>query len=98
VKVIKKGRPQKGWSREAKCTGNNNGGGGCDATLLVEQSDLFSTTSTDMGGDTDYYVTFKCSECGVLTDLEGAAKPPHSIIGLLPTQKAWDRNRGDHSG
>ncbi len=41
MKVIKPGRPQKGWSHEFTCTGDGNGRGGCGAILLVEQEDLY---------------------------------------------------------
>lgn len=43
MRIIEKGRPQQGWSREEICTGKGNGGGGCGARLLVEQGDLFVT-------------------------------------------------------
>ncbi len=72
MKVLKKGRPQKGWATEAICTGEGNGKGGCGAKLLVEKGDLYQTSRSDYLGDsTDYYVTFRCPECGVETDLKG---------------------------
>jgi hypothetical protein len=71
MKVLKKGRPQKGWSKEFLCTGDGNGGGGCGAKLLVEQADLYQTSHSDYGGDTDYFVTFCCPSCGVETDAKG---------------------------
>jgi hypothetical protein len=71
MKVLKKGRQQKGWSQECHCTGEGNGNGGCGAKLLVEQDDLFRTHSSAMGEST-YYVTFRCSECGVMTDLDNS--------------------------
>jgi hypothetical protein len=70
MKVIKKGRPQKGWSKKYKCTGSGNGGGGCGAVLLVEEGDLFETSSGHYDGSTDYYTTFQCIECGVKTDIK----------------------------
>lgn len=70
MRVLKKGRPQKGWATEAKCTGGGNGNGGCGALLLVEEGDLFETSSGHYDGSTDYYTTFKCPECGVLTDIK----------------------------
>jgi hypothetical protein len=69
MKVLEKGRPQKGWSKEKKCTGSGNGGGGCGAKLLVEEGDLFQTASSHYDGSNETYVTFKCAACGVLTDL-----------------------------
>lgn len=70
MKVLKPGRPQKGWSTKSKCTGAGNGNGGCGAELLVEEDDLFQTSSSHYDGSTDYYVTFKCPSCGVLTDIK----------------------------
>jgi hypothetical protein len=71
MKVIKKGRPQKGWAKKFECTGNGNGGGGCGAILLVEQADVFRTTRQCYGDETpDLFNTFKCPECGILTDIK----------------------------
>lgn len=70
MKVIKKGRPQKGWSEEFKCTGAGNGNGGCGAVLLVEQDDVFSTSSHHYDGSSEHYTTFKCMDCGVWTDIK----------------------------
>lgn len=67
MKVLEKGRPQKGWAKELLCTGQGNGGGGCGAKLLVEKDDLYQTSSS-VYNETDYYVTFRCPECGVQTD------------------------------
>lgn len=74
MKVIQKGREQRGWSVEAKCTGAGNGNGGCGAVLLVEIGDVFETQRNCMN-ETDYFTTFRCPECGVLTDL--APVPGH---------------------
>lgn len=71
MKVIKKGRPQTGWAKEFTCTGRGNGDGGCGAILLVEIGDVFQTTSSCLH-EVDYYVTFRCPECKVLTDIPGA--------------------------
>ncbi len=80
MKVLKKGREQKGWSTEATCTGLGNGGGGCRAELLVEEGDLFQTSHQSYGDTSpDYYVTFRCSECGVLTDIKNYPKPARDL-------------------
>jgi hypothetical protein len=84
MKVLKPGRPQKGWSKESLCTGAGNGDGGCGALLLVEQADLFITTSSHYDGSNDEFVTFKCGECGVLTDIDGV---PTNIKMDLPRKK-----------
>ncbi len=70
MQVIKKGRPQRGWAKEFTCSGKGNGGGGCGAVLLVEQGDLYKTHNYDYGGGHDVYVTFRCAECGVQTDID----------------------------
>lgn len=86
MKVLKKGRPQKGWSAEIKCTGAGNDGGGCGAKLLVEQADLYKTY-THCRDETDEHVTFKCCECGVETDLSRSQCPPYEIVDELPDKK-----------
>ena len=68
MKILKPGRPQKGWSSEQSCTGKGNGGGGCGAVLLVEQNDVFRTESYARD-ETYSHNTFKCCACGVWTDI-----------------------------
>jgi hypothetical protein len=87
MKVIKPGRAQKKWAKEFKCTGTGNGSGGCGATLLVEEDDLFQTHVNSMD-ETDYFTTFKCCACGVFTDIP---TPDHLNTLELPTQVVWDR-------
>ena len=87
MKVIKKGRQQKGWAKEYECSGAGNNGGGCGATLLVEQADLFSTFSSSMGRDSTLYTTFECVDCGVKTDIPSSDTP--SIVRPLPTWREW---------
>ena len=90
MKVLKKGRPQKGWSKEFICTGKGNGNGGCGAKLLVEQDDLYKTSHTDMCGDTEYFVTFRCIACGVETDINREYTGPWHE---LPDKSKWIHNR-----
>lgn len=90
MKVIKAGRQQHGWSKEFECTGTGNGGGGCGATLLVEEADLFHTSRSSYDGETDYFVTFKCCSCGVLTDIKDY--PRHARH--LPSQHVWENTVG----
>lgn len=87
MKVLEKGRPQKGWSKEYVCTGKGNREGGCGARLLVEFLDLFRTYHTDMTGDRETRLTFKCSECGVLTDIS-VNDPPN--FELIPDRDVWE--------
>ena len=82
MRVIAKGREQKGWTVGAQCTGGGNGGGGCGAQLLVEESDLYQTQSQALH-ETTYHVTFKCVDCGVETDLHNV---PHHIQRKLPSK------------
>jgi len=80
MKVLKKGRKQKGWSVEFKCTGGGNGGGGCGAELLIEISDCYITSQHCIGDDyPDEFVTFTCAECGVETDLPDSKSPPFAM-------------------
>ena len=87
MKVLKKGRPQRGWSKELECTGAGNGGGGCGARLLVEIGDVFETERSCMGRDIDYFVTFRCSECGVLTDIDNV--PSHVREAAKVQRPLW---------
>lgn len=89
MKVLEKGSGAKSWSKECKCTGEGNGGGGCGARLLVEKTDLFQTYQSCMGREEDWYITFQCPECHVLTDI----KAPFSSRDL-PTHKEWKKAHG----
>lgn len=84
MRVIKKGRKQKGWSKEYVCTGFGNGGGGCGAKLLVSEFDLYGTSSHHYDGTSDYYTTFCCCECGVETDV---TDHPPRVSGTRPSEK-----------
>lgn len=86
MKVIQKGRPQKGWSKQYDCTGKGNKNGGCGAVLLVEWRDLFVTTSS-CAGEVERCLTFKCVECGVLTDVD-VYDPPD--FDKIPDKRQWD--------
>jgi hypothetical protein len=88
MQTIRPGRKQKGWAIEQSCTGRGNGGGGCGALLLVEEDDVFCTYSHSRD-ETDVFYTFRCQECGVLTDL---------ALGNIPSrvrQKAEKRSRSE---
>lgn len=91
MKILKKGRVQKGWAIEQTCSGAGNGlkkGGmtGCGATLLVEQPDVF-VTETHHRDETDRYHTFRCPDCGVETDLPDEVIPNGSIC--FPSKREW---------
>lgn len=87
MKIIKKGREQKGWASEFECTGSGNGDGGCGAILLVEEEDVYLTSSSALH-EIDYYNTFKCCACGVLTDI-----PDRDFPGQLRTKLHEKRRR-----
>lgn len=90
MKVLKKGRKQKGWATVTKCTGEGNRDGGCGALLLVEEGDLFRTQSNAMGEITDY-ITFECPDCGVWTDLNQGKVPGHILGERLPFRAPLSR-------
>lgn len=75
MKVLEKGRAQKGWAIEARCTGSGNGGGGCKAKLLVEEGDIYLTHSGHYDGSNEKYTTFRCPECSVETDIADGRVP-----------------------
>lgn len=83
MKILEEG---KGWSIKERCTGKGNGGGGCDSLLLIEESDLYITSHTDLSGETDYFYTFRCIKCGRETDVE-ANKIPYAIRSKLLDDK-----------
>lgn len=89
MKVLKPGRPVREWSTEQTCTGAGNSGGGCGAQLLVQKSDLFHTYASYMGRDEEYFVTFQCPLCQVLTDV----KPAPFSATALPHYTAWKTAR-----
>lgn len=87
MKVVKEGRQQVGWAKEFTCTGHGNRGGGCGAVLLVEFRDLFKTGRGYCDGSSDTYITFRCEQCGVLTDIEPKDYPPD--LDKIPGKPNW---------
>ncbi len=88
MRIIKKGRAQKGWAKEFECTGAGNTGGGCGAVLLVEMADLFMTES-HARDETTCYVTFECPSCMTWTDVPDKDRPtlpPGGIRRRAPTR------------
>ena len=84
MKVIEKGRPQKGWAKQCRCTGAGNSGGGCGALLLVERDDLY-LTQRNCRDETDYFLTFRCPECVVETDVSDG--PSGLLRELIDAQR-----------
>lgn len=92
MEVLQKGTGQTGWATQTTCTGNGNGGGGCGAVLRVDEGDLFETSSSARC-ETDYFVTFRCCACGVLTDLP-TNTVPRDVKDRLPSRSAWCEAHG----
>jgi hypothetical protein len=91
MKVIKEGRQQKGWAKECICTGAGNEGNGCEAVLLVEQDDLFKTFHY-FRDEKDTFVTFKCPQCGLFTDINNwPEEVPDSVFSKLKSFETWKR-------
>jgi len=96
MKVLEKGRAQRGWSLKQTCSGKGNGGGGCGAKLLVEESDLYETQSHALH-ETDYYTTYTCPCCGVLSDVPDSLVPS-TLQRSLPyksprnAKKEWEES------
>lgn len=86
MKILSPGSAQTGWTVETKCTGKGNGNGGCGALLLIEIGDVFETQS-QCRDETDYYVTFRCEGCGVLTDLDDV--PRHVQAAARAQREKW---------
>jgi len=97
MRVLERGRPQKGWECEYQCSGHGNGGGGCGAKLLVEKDDLFVTES-HARNVTAHYLTFQCPECGVLTDIDNddIRKIPSSVWEGVPHKEDHPLFEGTH--
>jgi len=89
MKIIKEGRPQQGWAKEFECTGAGNGDGGCGAILLVEQQDIFMTSSSHYDGSVDHYKTFRCPACRVRTDI------PDRVSITFPVRTSENINEGE---
>lgn len=94
METLKPGRGKRGWSTTAECSGKGNGSDGCGATLRVDQEDLFTT---EVPHDARQYVTFKCHECGALTDLGDTYRCdiPDDIVIKLPPQHEWEARKGN---
>ena len=69
------------WAVQIMCTGKGNSDNGCGAVILVEESDLFNTTTV-----TTVQTSFHCTECKANTDIDNV---PESIFNRLPSRRAF---------
>lgn len=84
MKVLEEGTP---WTKEFYCTGKGNNETGCGAKLLVEEPDLFQTKRSDwLDISADYFVTFQCPKCTVLTDIPPKSAPQRQHPFRKPNQ------------
>lgn len=101
MQVIKKGRPQKGWSVETTCMGDADSKGGCGAVLLVEQDDIytFKTGGSYCEDANEMNYAFTCPECGVETVLKSDHRGIKMSLAHFPThilfqtREAWERRK-----
>ena len=69
MRVVKEGHGTNPIIGEFECTGVGNGGGGCKALLEVQLNDLRYYEGSDYPIGRRNAYTFRCPECGTLTDL-----------------------------
>lgn len=92
MKVLETGTKGLNWTMKHRCTGWGNGGGGCEALLEVEKSDLryFKGVPGDSWGSRDPAVTFKCPCCSTLTDLGMNDWPKdYRLLEVYHSSSAW---------
>jgi hypothetical protein len=88
MKILKKGREQKSWTKEFDCTGRGSGGGGCGARLLVSKDDLYAVHLAYFD-ESERHVMFRCPACGVETEITHYDGPWD-----LPSRDAWLKRQG----
>ncbi len=82
MKIISKVNNNGEYPKQYICTGKGNDGFGCGSTLEITKEDLYKTSHTDYTGDTAYFTTFMCINCGVETDIDAR-------IHDLPNKQTW---------
>ena len=58
---------------------------GISAAKLAKD-DLYKTSRGYCDGSTDHYITFRCSACGVETDVKDV---PHNITDKIISKESW---------
>lgn len=77
------------WSLDVVCTGNGNGGHGCDSVLRVKRNDLRYFAEQEFPWRIQpAAVTIKCPVCNVMTDLD-RNDWPHKWTELKEWSSAW---------
>lgn len=82
-----------GWMKHFICTGDGNGGEGCEQPLLVSQLDLYQKPMSLVEKKATGYqtkLTFCCVCCGAETDIENPAASPAALFafGTRPSLEA----------
>lgn len=83
MKVLVKGREQKGWADEFSCPH-------CKAKLLVEESDLYYRKFQHFD-DTTIVYRYDCGHCGCPVDIDREDVP--GFVNIRPAT-AKERNNG----
>jgi hypothetical protein len=91
MEILKPGQPKE-WTTDVVCTGDGNGGFGCDALLRVNRSDLRYYEGTDYPIARRSAVCMRCpvEGCGRVTDLRSDVWPSR-VSELKPFTTAWAR-------
>lgn len=94
MKLVKKPISDQGWATEIKCTGNGNGGKGCQAIFEITWNDLRYYPGSDSNSwvSSDPAVIFKCPICSTSTDLKRDQYPNH-VKSLPIVDSHWINNR-----
>lgn len=94
MKLLRKVKTN-GWELKQKCTGINNGGGGCKSRLLMNEDGIFRTHCIHSVSPFEHYIyyfyTFKCPVCGVESDIP-PSKVPLRIKLKIDKKRSKEKN------
>jgi len=89
MKIIKKGKFEKTWTKRYKCTGKGHGGGGCRAVLELTSDDLF----LDYEYADSITIHFECPQCTSVTKIP-TNDVPDKFREMIPRDyKDWKHNQ-----